>query len=55
MERLPVTLQIGLMAMLIALVLAIPLGVISAYRSGGLADRAITGGTLRPAGGARTS
>ncbi|MDY7106556.1 MAG: ABC transporter permease [Actinomycetota bacterium] len=45
-ERVPVTFQLGLMAVGIALVLAIPLGVISAYRSGGAADRVITGGTF---------
>ena len=45
-ERVPVTLQLGLMAVGIALTLAIPLGVISAYRSGGIADRVITGGTF---------
>lgn len=46
MERVPVTLQLGLTAIGISLVLALPLGIISAYRSGGVADRAITGGTF---------
>lgn len=46
LERVPVTLQLGLMAIGIALLLAIPLGVISAYRSGGAVDRTITGGTF---------
>lgn len=41
-ERFPVTAQIGGMAMLIALAGAIPLGMLSAYRSGGFMDRAIT-------------
>lgn len=45
-DRVPVTLQLGLMAVGIALVLAIPLGIISAYRSGGGVDRVITGGTF---------
>lgn len=46
LERVPVTLQLGLMAIGIAMLLALPLGVISAYRSGGAADRTITGGTF---------
>lgn len=41
-ERLPVTLEIGLLAILFALVLSVPLGVWSAYRANGVADRAIT-------------
>ena len=41
-ERLPVTLEIGLLAVLFALALAIPLGVWSAYRANGVADRTIT-------------
>jgi peptide/nickel transport system permease protein len=42
-ERLPVTLQIGGFAIAIALLGAIPLGMISAYRAGGPVDRAVTG------------
>ena len=41
-ERLPVTLQIGLMALVFALVLAIPLGVISAYKANTAIDKSIT-------------
>ena len=42
-ERMPVTIQIGAMAIGIALLVAIPLGTLSAYKAGGLADRAVTG------------
>ncbi len=42
-ERLPVTLQIGGMAIVFALALAVPLGMISAYRAGGPVDRTVTG------------
>jgi peptide/nickel transport system permease protein len=42
-ERLPVTLEIGVLAIVIALAAAIPLGTLSAFRAGGAADRAITG------------
>ena len=42
-ERMPVTIQIGAMAIAIALLVAIPLGTLSAYKAGGAADRAITG------------
>src|ERR1700754_4704312 len=45
-ERAPVTLQLGLMAIVLALVLAVPLGVFAAYLSGGTADRVITGATF---------
>lgn len=41
-ERLPVTLEIGLIAMAFGLLLAIPLGIISAYRANRPIDRAIT-------------
>lgn len=41
-ERLPVTLQIGGMALAIALLLAIPLGTLSAYKAGSQADKTIT-------------
>ena len=45
-ERLPVTLEIGIAAIVLALLGAIPLGMLSAYRAGGPADRGITGGTF---------
>lgn len=41
-ERLPVTLQIGLLALLSATLLAIPLGVLSAYKANKAIDRGIT-------------
>jgi peptide/nickel transport system permease protein len=41
-ERLPVTLEIGLLAMGFALLLSVPLGVWSGYRANGMADRTIT-------------
>ena len=41
-ERLPVTLQIGLFALVASIVLAVPLGVFSAYRANGVVDRSIT-------------
>ncbi|MQA15542.1 MAG: ABC transporter permease subunit [Pseudonocardiaceae bacterium] len=46
LERAPVTLQLGVMAIGLALLLAVPLGVLSAYRAGGAIDRTITGGTF---------
>lgn len=46
LERAPVTLQLGVVAIGIALILAIPLGILSAYRQGGIVDRVITGGTF---------
>ena len=42
-ERLPVTIELLLLAQLIALALAIPIGVLSAYRSGGILDQASSG------------
>lgn len=41
-ERLPVTLEIGLVALATSVLLAIPLGVLSAYRANGAVDRTIT-------------
>ncbi len=41
-ERLPVTLEIGLFALVVATLAAIPLGVFSAYRANGFVDRTIT-------------
>lgn len=43
LTRLPVTLQLGGMAILIALAFAIPLAMVSAYYQGGMLDRIITG------------
>jgi peptide/nickel transport system permease protein len=45
-ERLPVTFEIGVLAIVIALAVAIPLGTWSAFRAGGRTDRLITGGTF---------
>jgi peptide/nickel transport system permease protein len=45
-ERLPVTLEIGGLAILLALAGAIPLGMLSAYRAGGPSDRTITGASF---------
>jgi peptide/nickel transport system permease protein len=45
-ERLPVTIEIGLLAIAIALLGAIPLGTWSAYRAGSASDRSITGATF---------
>lgn len=45
-ERLPVTLQLGAMALLFSLLLAIPIGIFSAYRSDTVPDKAITTGTF---------
>jgi peptide/nickel transport system permease protein len=42
-ERLPVTLEVGGLAIVLALLGAIPLGMLSAYRAGGGLDRAVTG------------
>jgi peptide/nickel transport system permease protein len=45
-ERLPVTLEIMALSMIFALVISIPLGIVTAYRSGGLLDRSVTGVTF---------
>jgi peptide/nickel transport system permease protein len=45
-ERLPVTLEIVVVSMAISLGLAIPLGMVTAYRAGGLFDRLVTGATF---------
>lgn len=42
LERLPVTAELGLLAIVIALLVAIPLGMLSAYRAGTRTDRAIS-------------
>ena len=41
-ERLPVTLEIGLVALVMSVILAVPLGILSAYKANKAADRAIT-------------
>ena len=41
-ERLPVTVQLGLMSLVFSLLLSIPLGIISAYRANGIVDKTIT-------------
>ena len=41
-ERLPVTLEIGLVALLVSIIVAVPLGVLSAYKANGAVDRTIT-------------
>ncbi len=41
-ERLPVTLEIGLVALVMSILLSVPLGVFSAYRANGAVDRTIT-------------
>ncbi|OLT10388.1 hypothetical protein BJF79_26160 [Actinomadura sp. CNU-125] len=41
-EALPITLSIGLVAMVFAVLIAIPAGTLAALRRGGLADRAVT-------------
>lgn len=46
LERAPVTLQLGVVAIVMALMLAVPLGIISAYKQGGILDRVVTGGTF---------
>ncbi|TYP90508.1 ABC transporter permease [Blastococcus xanthinilyticus] len=46
LERLPVTLELMGVSLVLALVVAVPLGVFSAYRSGGRFDRTVTGATF---------
>lgn len=41
-DRLPVTAEIGVLAVLIALLVAIPVGILAAYRAGSRTDKAIT-------------
>ncbi|HEX6236254.1 MAG TPA: ABC transporter permease [Acidimicrobiales bacterium] len=45
-DRLPVTLEIGALAIVIALAAAVPLGTWSAFRAGGRVDRVITGASF---------
>lgn len=46
LDRLPITLTIGALALLVAFLLAVPLGVASARRFGSLTDRGIATGSL---------
>lgn len=43
LSRLPVTIQLGVMAIIIALLLAVPLAMLSAYHAGSRLDRVISG------------
>jgi peptide/nickel transport system permease protein len=45
-ERLPVTLEVGGLAILIGLTVALPLGAYSAYRAGGIVDKSATAVTF---------
>jgi peptide/nickel transport system permease protein len=45
-ERFPVTLEVMAVSMVMALAVSIPLGMVTAYRAGGLLDRAVTGLTF---------
>jgi peptide/nickel transport system permease protein len=45
-ERLPVTLEVGALAIFLALCGAVPLGMLSAYRAGGPVDRTVTGSSF---------
>lgn len=45
-ERMPVTLEIVVVSMVLSLVISIPLGMVTAYRAGGMLDRAVTGTTF---------
>lgn len=46
LERLPVTLEVGGLAIVIAVLGAVPLGMLSAHRAGGTTDRAVTGASF---------
>jgi peptide/nickel transport system permease protein len=45
-ERLPVTVEIAVVSLLMSLVIAIPLGILTAYRSGTTFDKVVTGTTF---------
>jgi peptide/nickel transport system permease protein len=45
-ERLPVTAELVALSMVLALAISIPLGLLTAYRAGGLLDRLVTGVTF---------
>lgn len=46
LERLPVTAELMVLSMVLALGISIPLGIVTGYRSGGLLDRTVTGATF---------
>jgi peptide/nickel transport system permease protein len=46
LERLPVTVEIAVVSLLMSLIVAIPLGVITAYRANGPLDKIVTGTTF---------
>ncbi len=46
LQRIPVTLELALVALLLAIVVSVPLGVLAAYRAGRLTDVGITGMTI---------
>jgi peptide/nickel transport system permease protein len=46
LERLPVTLELVVLSMFLSLALALPLGLVTAYRAGGVFDRLVTGATF---------
>lgn len=45
-ERLPVTLELVALSLVLSLAISIPLGTLSAYRAGGVVDRLITGASF---------
>jgi peptide/nickel transport system permease protein len=45
-ERMPVTLELVFLSMFLSLALSIPLGLVTAYRAGGVLDRMVTGVTF---------
>src|SRR5690606_31068469 len=45
-ERLPVTAEIVVLSMAMALAISIPLGMVTSYRAGGVFDRVTTGATF---------
>lgn len=46
LERLPVTLEIVVLSLVLSLVVSLPLGMVTAYRAGGVLDRLVTGATF---------
>ncbi|MGH9210871.1 MAG: ABC transporter permease [Acidimicrobiales bacterium] len=45
-QRMPVTLEIVVVSMALSLAVSVPLGMVTAYRSGGVLDRLVTGATF---------
>ncbi|HEY8547288.1 MAG TPA: ABC transporter permease [Acidimicrobiales bacterium] len=45
-ERLPVTVELLVLSMVMSLAVSIPLGMVTAYRAGGILDRVVTGATF---------